>query len=48
MGWWEAKVSGVTPTEDQAGWRLYRVDDEKMPEVQPPPALRWPTRVPGL
>jgi hypothetical protein len=36
--------------EDEArpGFVLYRVDDDKMPEVVPPPAPRWPTRVPGL
>jgi hypothetical protein len=48
MGWWEARVTGIPPVGDKAGWRLYRVDDEKMPEVQLPPVHGWPTRVPGL
>jgi hypothetical protein len=49
MPWVEQKVTGVPPpVEDQAGFRIYRVDDDKMPEVQPPPALNWPMRVPGL
>jgi len=48
LGWWEQKVTGVAPSEDQAGWRLYRVGDDKMPEIMPPPVRGWPTRVPGL
>jgi hypothetical protein len=49
MAWVEQKLTGVPPPlEDQAGFKLYRVDDDKMPEVQPPPTGRWPTRVPGL
>lgn len=48
LGWWEQKVTGVAPEQDRAGWRLYKVNDDKMPEVVPPPAPNWPTRVPGL
>jgi hypothetical protein len=47
-GWWERHQTGTTSAKPSVGWRLYRVDGDKVSEIPIERQRVAVTRVPGL